>query len=222
MKTITNQLFELGKGIIEELPEVTNSSYTAADDGGIECETGEFLYGLVRLLKPKAIFESGTYTGISSMYMAQALKDNNIPNSEIVTCEIDNHHKIRAERLWQQVGVSQYIVCKLVPSLGLSPIAEFDLLFLDSEPQIRFAEVIKMFPYLKEGGYILIHDLFGHLGQGGPINPDHPEIPNWPFGTISEEIKTWLKEDKLRVISLPAPRGLVLFYKTRKEDYAVK
>jgi len=222
MKTLTKQLFELGKGIIEEFPEVTNPLYSAADDGGIECETGEFLYGLVRLLKPKHIFETGTYTGISSMYLAQALKDNNIPDAEIFTCEIDAYHKNRAEKLWQQVGINQYILCKLIQSLQVIPaLPDYDLLFLDSEPQIRFQELIKMFPYLKEGGYILIHDLFGHLGQGGPINPDHPDIPNWPFGTLPEEIKNWLKEDALRVIPLPAPRGLVLLYKTRKEDYHV-
>lgn len=220
MESITKQLFELGKGIIESKPEVTNPLYSAADDGGVENETGEFLYGLVRILKPKHIFETGTFTGISSMFMAQALKDNNIPDAEIFTCEISEYHKNRAEKLWQQVGVSQYIFCKLIESLKVEPARpDYDLLFLDSEPHLRFAELVKFFPYLKEGGYVLIHDLFGHLGQGGPINPDHPDIPNWPFGTLPEEIRFWLMHDQLRVMPIPAPRGLVLFYKTKEGDY---
>ena len=43
--------------------------------GGIECEVGELLYGLVRALKPKHILETGTYHGLSSTYMALGLKE---------------------------------------------------------------------------------------------------------------------------------------------------
>lgn len=44
------------------------------DDGGVEIETGEFLWGLTRILKPKHVLTTGVYTGISDMYIAQGLK----------------------------------------------------------------------------------------------------------------------------------------------------
>lgn len=231
MKTITDQLIEASNGILKNSPEVSNPNYSAQDDGGIEYETGEFLYGLVRLLKPKHILETGIYSGISTMYMAQGMKDNgseyeNPDNhtdfAQIFTCDIEQTHIDRSKRLWETVGVNQYILPKLIPSLDVIPATpDYDLIFLDSEPQIRFQELIKFFPHLKEGGYLLIHDLFGHLGQGGPINPDHPEIENWPFGTLPNQIRAWLQTDVLRIIPLPAPRGLVMFYKVKDGDFEV-
>jgi len=38
------------KGLTPQ-PEVTNPEYSMYDDGGVEVEVGEFLYGLVRILK---------------------------------------------------------------------------------------------------------------------------------------------------------------------------
>lgn len=219
MKTLTDQLIEKSNGLLKLSPEVTNPDYQMFDDGAATQQEAEFLYGLVRLVRPEHILETGTYTGISSLYMGQALKDNN--QGDLVTLEIENSHKERAEKLWRLCEVSDRVKCELTPSLEYSPIDSFDLVFLDSEPSLRLQEVIRFFPYLYDGGYILIDDLFGHLGQGGPLNPDHPDIPNWPFLTLPDQIKEWLKTDKLRVIPLPNPRGLVLFYKTTGSDYKV-
>lgn len=220
MKTLTEQLIESSNEMLKDEPEVSDSRYSANDDGGVESQTGEFLYGLVKLLKPLHILETGTYTGISSLYMGQALKENG--GGDVTTLEIEKTHKERAELLWRNCGVSEQVKCILEPSLDYEPEEwVYDLLFLDSEPDLRFKELVKFFPELRPGGYILIHDLFGHLGQGGPVNPDHPEMPNWPFGTLPQEIVSWLKTDKLRVISLPAPRGLVMFYKVKESDFKV-
>ncbi len=215
MRTITDQLFELGKGIIEKLPEVSDNTgkFSMADDGGVEVESGEFLYGLVRILKADNILETGTYTGISSMYMAQALKDNGF--GQITTLEVSPIHKERAEKLWNQVGVAPFVDCELIASLDYKTERRFDLLFLDSEPEYRFKELIKFYPNLKDGGFILIHDLHHHLSQEDNENLGF----GWPFGKLPEEIVTWLKEDKLRFIPFPTPRGLALFYKTKEGDY---
>jgi predicted O-methyltransferase YrrM len=183
-----------------------------ADDGGIETETGEFLYGLVKILKPEFILETGTYTGISSMYMGQGLKDNN--SGKLITLEVEQFHKERAERLWNQVGVAQYVTCQQIKSLEYETESKFDLIFLDSEPEFRFKELIKFYPNLKPGGYFFIHDLHRHLSQ-------HPneKFFGWPFGELPQLIKNWVKEDALRVISFPTPRGLTGFYKPMMEDF---
>lgn len=219
MKTLTEQLIEKSNGMLSLRQEISNPYYSANDDGGVEYETGEFLYGLVRLLKPENILETGTYTGISALYMAQAMKDNG--KGSMITLEIEKGHKDRAEKLWNNCGISQYVVCLLGESLRLEPHSIYDLLFLDSEPQLRFQELVKFYPALREGGYILIHDLFGHMGQEDIINPDHPEIRFWPWGELPDQIKEWLKTDKLRVIPLPTPRGMVMLYKTKESDYKV-
>lgn len=214
MKTITQQLFELGKGIIEQLPEVSDNTgrFSMADDGGVEIETGEFLYGLTRILKPEHILETGTYTGISAMYMAQGLKDN--LQGQLITLETELTHKERAEKLWNQVGVSLFVTCQQISSLDYKTETQFELIFLDSEPEFRFEELVKLYNNLKPGGFILIHDLHHHLSQ-------HPneKFYGWPFGTLPVEIANWLKEDKLRFVPFPTPRGLAMFYKVKEGDY---
>lgn len=218
MKTITDQLFELGKDIITKVPEVADPSgkYSMADDGGVECEVGEFLYSLVRIIKPTKVFETGTYTGISSMYMGQALKDNGF--GHITTLEIENTHKVRAEKLWERCELSEWIDCVLQSSNDFQLQDEYDLIFLDSEPQIRFGELIKVFPYLKAGGYIGIHDLPNTLCQGN-FNPDHPEINSYPYGDVPDQMNQWIKEGKLRLFHFSTPRGITFFYKVKEGDY---
>ena len=218
MKTLTSQLVELSNGLLNEVPEVRDETgyYTMCDDGGVEHEVGNFLYGLVKILQPKHILETGTYTGVSSLYMAQALKDNK--HGDLITLEVENTHKQRAEKLWQACGVADQVDCILIPSLDYTVHQDFELLFLDSEPQYRFAELVKFFPYLKEGGYVGIHDLPNSLCQGN-FNPDHPEMKSYPYGDLPEQIKDWLKTDKLRMMHFPSPRGLTFFYKTKESDY---
>lgn len=231
MLTITEQLIEASQGTLKLSPEVTDTEkkgYEMFDDGAIERETAEFLWGFVRLLKPKHILETGTYTGISSLYMGQALKENDF--GDLVTLEIENTHKLRAEELWNKAGVSGQVRCQLIASLDYmdsrviksDQVFEYDLLFLDSEPGLRAKEVIQFFPFLRPGGYILIHDLHGHLGQENIVNPDHEHFKFWPWGVLPDEIVNWLKTDQLRVIPLPAPRGTVLYYKPTENDYRIR
>ena len=76
---VTDELIQKSNGLISLHPEVsdwTGKNFMMFDDGGVELEVGEFLYGLVRVMKPENILTTGVYTGISDMYIAQALVDN--------------------------------------------------------------------------------------------------------------------------------------------------
>ena len=152
--------------ILPVLSEIRDEGkgYHMFDDGGVEAEVGEFLYGIVRLLKPKAILETGTYTGVSASYMGMAMKENGYGLLE--TVEIDNYHKNRAENLWKKLYIESYVYCWLVSSLEFDPKTTYDMFFLDSEPNLRFKELVKFYPKLKEGGYVFIHDLPRSMTQG--------------------------------------------------------
>lgn len=58
---------------------------TAEDSMASEFEVYEFLYALVRLLKPKVILETGCYKGGASMAMARAAEANE--RGRVITCE---------------------------------------------------------------------------------------------------------------------------------------
>jgi predicted O-methyltransferase YrrM len=184
------------------------SKYEAYNSGGVELEVGDFLYGMVRILKPQHILETGTHQGISSSYMGLALKDNGFGHLD--TWEIFQINYDMATAKFKEYGIEDYVTCHLEDFRISQPPYLYDMLFLDSEPQYRFAELVKMFHKLKAGGYAFIHDLHHHMSQVGGCQP---------FGKLPTEILEWLREDELRLFHFPNPRGMVGFYKVAAGDY---
>jgi len=209
--------------LINELPvdEIGDNKkeYLMWNDGSVECETGEFLMSLVRLIKPKEILETGTYKGWSSAYMATGLKENGF--GHLTTLEFQPDHLDTSKKLWEILNVSSFITSYLVDAGKFTPQEgiKYQLILLDTEPQTRFAEAVRFFDSLDEGGFMFIHDLHRHMGQEDSINPDHPNEKHWPWGELPQELKDLVAQGKLRPIHFPTPRGLTGLYKTHSNDY---
>ena len=186
------------------------------NSGGVEHEVGTFLYGMVRVLKPRMVLETGTYLGASSSYIAQGLKDNNI--GTLVTLEINEQHIETSKQLWHSLDLMKWIKSYRQESLKFEPVINYDMMFLDSEMNLRLWELIKFYPNLTPGGYVFIHDFPNTLCYKN-VNPDHPEHENWPVGKFPPELDQYLKEDKLRLFHFPNPRGMIGFYRPKLEDY---
>ena len=113
------------------------------------------------------------------------------------------------------MGLSNYVVCHFGDVKDFTPSHEYEFILLDTEPQTRFAEFEKFYPYLKEGGFVFIHDLHRHMHQ----------IPNeehgfaWPFGKIPSFLREKVVGGEVKPFHLPTPRGLTGFYKVSKDDY---
>ena len=76
--------------------------------GSAELETGKALYTLVRLLKPDSVIEIGSYTGASSICIAQALSDNSQPG--LLHCvEIDEKHVIMAQKHLEEAALAHRV-----------------------------------------------------------------------------------------------------------------
>lgn len=189
------------------------SSFSSFNDAGIEVETGEFFYGLVRLLKPDYILETGTHIGVSACYMGQALKDNGGGTLETYEFLPENYHQ--ASQRIDKMGLPMFVKTNLQDVATIETNKKYQLIFLDTEPQTRFAELIKFFPNLAEGGYLFIHDLHRHMHQ----------IPNtehgfaWPYGVIPQAMTDLVISGKLRPMHFSTPRGLTGFYKPSSADY---
>lgn len=65
-------------GALVNLPDPTGTElgYQTWTEMAVEQETAQFLYGLVRLLKPLEVVESGTGEAYAAMAIGQALADN--------------------------------------------------------------------------------------------------------------------------------------------------
>lgn len=217
----------LGKSMITEylqsrdptlrlMDEPSDSSFKCFNTGGVEVEVGEFLYGFIRMLKPNYILETGTHMGISSSYMAQALKDNN--KGFLTTLEIEKEHIKTSTERWDKLGLSKFVVCDKEYSLEYELEVDVEFMFLDSEPEFRFKELRRFFPKLLPGGYAFIHDAPRTLCQGN-VNTDHPEIKSWPFGDINKEVIDLVHSFNLVPFQFGTPRGLFCVYKPHDTDY---
>lgn len=220
--SVTEDLMDLVPDL-EEHPEsdwsggAESEMYSAFNSGGIECETGEFLYGFVRLMKPLNVLETGTHHGVGALYIALALNENE--RGIVTTAEfLDENYRL-ADARFRQSKLARHISNKLCDVAMLyKDDTMYDLMLLDTEPQTRFEELLEFYPKLQPGGYVFIHDLHRHMGQGG-INPDHPDEPNWPWGTVPKALRKLVQEDKLRPFHFSTPRGLTGFYKPTEGDY---
>lgn len=217
---ITDDIIKLSNGLLRQVPEYRdeNQGYTAFNDGSVECEVGEFLYALVRVTKPRTVLETGTYKGVSSAYMGMALKDNKV--GLLDTMDIEIQHLNTSKQLWGVLDLLPWVKEHHISSADFVPRYNYNLMFLDSEPDLRFGELAKFYDFLEPGGYAFIHDLPRSMTQGN-INPDHPNLPSWPFGPIPPKVQGLLNTKRLVKFHIPSPRGLVGFYKVHPDDYLV-
>ncbi len=218
MKTISEQLVEESNGLLKIVPEISDSTsrYMMHNDAGVEVEVGELLFSLVRVTKPSFVLETGTHVGVGAAYLAAGCRANGF--GEVTTLEFIEEHFIAARALLSElllIGKSGWVRPTWMHAMNYRPMEEIDILFLDTEPQTRFAELMKFYPAVATGGLILIHDLHSHMGQ--IPNTEHGD--NWPFGSIPPEMTDLVRRDALRPVHFHTPRGLTMFYKTAIGDY---
>jgi len=199
----------------EDVDFAVISEYAGADGfrmyntGGVEVEVGEFLYALTRILRPKRILETGTHLGISDLYFALALKTNNVGN--LTTIEFNPPFCLMAQALFEQLDLTDVIelVCDNAEKWDPDGV-QFDLVFLDTEPNLRYNEMRRFWPNIAPGGIILIHDLHPHLGLA---RESFGRTEATSFGDFREKIGDLIKEHELQTMSFPTPRGLTMFQK---------
>ena len=218
IKTITEQLRDLdGQLVIHNESkwngDAESSKYSAFNDAGVECEVGEFLYSFMRLIKPNFVLETGTHQGVSSSYIGLAFKNNGF--GILDTYEFAKETYDIANARFNRLGLTEQIISHLGDVGNLILDKNYDFIFLDTEPQTRFAEMVKFYPNLNDGGYLFIHDLHRNMHQ----------IPNeehgfaWPYGVIPKEMNDLVLNKKLVPFHFVTPRGLTMFYKPRVDDY---
>jgi tRNA A58 N-methylase Trm61 len=221
MKTITDRLLELDPSL-KRFNEGhwgedyhPGSGFDSFNDAGLECETGEFLYSLIRLTKAEWVLETGTHVGVGASYMGMALFDNH-QGGKLHTVEFLEPLFNQAIERMGKMGLHNTVENYLMDVRDFDPgTRKYDLILLDTEPQTRFAEFVKFYPYLNPGGFIFIHDLHRHMHQ----------IPNeehgfaWPFGVIPLQIRALVKSGEIRPFHFSTPRGLTGFYKVSPDDF---
>ncbi len=158
-----------------------------------EIEVLEFLRTLVTTIKPNLVVETGTFMGVSTLWIAEALRLNGF--GRIVSCEYDP--KV-FETAKQKIDGSEFrdlIDLRNESSLEMEVDGTIDLFFSDSDMPIREQEVRRYLPQISPFGIILMHDASSHLKQ------------------VRDAALKLESEGLISVVLLPTPRGLVVAQK---------
>ena len=160
-----------------------------------ELEVLELLATLVTTLKPQLVVETGSFLGVSTEWIARGLERNaagGAPAGKVISCEYDPVVFTRAKQRFGSNPLSRFIDLRNESSLEMKVDGSIDLLFSDSDPDLREAEVKRFLPQMNPNGLIVIHDASSHLK------------------TVREAAKKLEREGLISVLLLPTPRGLVL------------
>jgi predicted O-methyltransferase YrrM len=158
-----------------------------------EVEVLEFLRTLVTTIKPNLVVETGAFMGVSTLWIAEALRLNGF--GRIISCEYDPEVFVTAK---DKIEASEYrdlIDLRNESSLEMNVDGPIDLFFSDSDMPIREQEVRRFLPQISPFGLILMHDASSHLKQ------------------VRDAALKLEQENLISVVLLPTPRGLVMAQK---------
>jgi predicted O-methyltransferase YrrM len=158
-----------------------------------EAEVLEFIRTVVTTIKPELVVETGTFSGISTLWIAEGLKANG--RGRVVTCEFDPKIYENAKARIAASELSEWIELRNGSSLEMKIEGSIDLFFSDSDLPIREQEVRRFLPQISPYGLILMHDASSHLK------------------VVRDAALKLEKEGLISVILLPTPRGLVVAQK---------
>jgi prolipoprotein diacylglyceryl transferase len=163
------------------------------DSMSAEVEVLDFLKAIVTTLKPELVVETGTFSGLSTLRIAEGLKANGV--GRVITCEYDSKVFAAAEKRFAASNLQPWIESRNESSLEMKINGRIDLLFCDSDAPIREQEVRHFLPQVNPNGVILMHDASSAMK------------------TVREAALRLESEGLLSVLLLPTPRGLVMAQK---------
>jgi predicted O-methyltransferase YrrM len=158
-----------------------------------EAEVLEFIQTLVMTIKPRLVVETGSFLGVSTVWIAKGLKANGF--GKVISCEFDPQVFAKAKEKIAGSGLAEWIELRNESSLEMAVDGTIDLFFSDSDTPIRAAEVKRFLPQISSTGVILIHDASSHMK------------------VVREAAFDMEREGLLSCVFLPTPRGLVVAQK---------
>jgi predicted O-methyltransferase YrrM len=155
-----------------------------------EAEVLEFLRTLITTLKPSLVVETGSFLGVSTLWIAEGLRANGF--GKIISCEYDPVVFAKAKEKIEASPLAPFIELRNKSSLEMKIEGTIDIFFSDSDMPIREAEIKHYLPQIRPTGVILMHDASSHLK------------------IVREAAFRLEAEGLISAVFLPTPRGLVL------------
>lgn len=170
-------------------------------------EQGQFMALLAKLLDTRQVIEVGTFTGYSTLAIAQALP----ADGKVIACDVSEEWTSMAMRYWEQAGIVDKIDLRLAPALktldGLlqeERAGDFDMAFIDADKENYLNYYERCLELLRPGGLIMVDNVL----WGGSV----VDVSNQKSDTVAiREFNEHIQHDSRVDISLvPIGDGLTL------------
>jgi caffeoyl-CoA O-methyltransferase len=142
-----------------ELVEETRRRFGDAAIMSIAAEQGAFMAMLVRLVGARRVVEVGTFTGYSSICLADALG----PDGRLTCCDVSEEYTAVAVEFWERLGFADRVDLRLGPALDtLAAFPEgdtFDMAFIDADKTGYHAYFEAILARLRPGGLIVVDNV---------------------------------------------------------------
>ncbi len=133
----------------------------------VDPDSGNMLYIIARLCRASTIVEFGTSFGVSSIYLASALRDNG--GGLLITTEIEEQKVRKAVKNFETADLSDLIEVRVGDALDtLADLPSgIDLVFLDGWPDL-YLPVLKLIEHRLRPAAMVVAD---YLPPGSFIDP---------------------------------------------------
>jgi predicted O-methyltransferase YrrM len=162
--------------------------WSAPDGQSTEHEVTDFISAFVRLVKPTVAIETGTYHARTATAIAVTMARNGV--GHLTTYENDPQlfDFTRAQLQW---NIDRGIITFVNDEVRVNNLPEnIDFAFLDSGMEVRAHEMTLVWPRVRAGGFVMVHDA----------------APSRPPGLVRPE-------GAFHLVEFATPRGLNLFQK---------
>lgn len=184
----------------------TETSFGARAELQVPPEEALALRMLVRIVGAERALEIGTFTGLSSMLIAEGLP----PGGRLVCLDIDTDTTALARRHWDAAGLGERIELRIGPAqdtLAAMTDETFDFVFVDADKPgyVTYYELV--LPRVRPGGLIVADNT---MRRGNVADPGVDD-------EVTEAVRRFNRlvagDDRVDVVVLPVFDGLSLISK---------
>ncbi|QHY93655.1 Putative O-methyltransferase [Streptomyces sp. S4.7] len=166
-------------------------------------EQGVLLTLLARLTGARSIVEVGTFTGYSTLALAEGLA----PGGTLLTCDISTQWTAIAEEAWEEAGLRDRIDLRIAPALdtlrSLPAEPSIDIVFLDADKTGYRAYWDELVPRVRQGGLLLADNVL----YGGAAASADAEGNSLAIREFNAHVRA---DDRVESLLLPIADGLTL------------
>jgi predicted O-methyltransferase YrrM len=173
----------------------------------ISPEQGQFMALLAELIGARRAIEVGTFTGYSSLCVAQVLR----PDGKLIACDISEEFTSMARRYWAKAGLADRIELRLAPALDTlksllagGGAGGFDFAFIDADKTQYGAYYEAILKLLRPGGLMTIDNV---LWSGAVADGRKRDADTVALRALNEKLKT---DKRISLSMLPIGDGLTL------------